>query len=163
ASSTTPPPPRSSPREGRHGRAVASVCAMARPITAAAWPTLPPLAEWADTRATFHLWTQVVGKVRMVRTPLVNHWWNVPLYAPARGFTTSRIPSPDGRAFEVEFAFDVQRLEIPAPDGQRADVALEPKSVATFYAEVMGRLADLGLATEIWDMPVEIPDAIPFS
>jgi hypothetical protein len=128
-----------------------------------AWPAVPPLADWTDTRETFHLWTQVVGKVRMARTPLVNHWWNVPLYVSARGLTTSAIPVPDGSAFEMEFAFDVQRLEITVTDGRRAAVALEPRSVADFHAEVLGRLADLGLATEIWDMPVEIPGAIPFS
>jgi hypothetical protein len=136
---------------------------MARPSPTTAWPAVPPLAEWAQTRATFHLWTQIVGKVRMARTPLVNHWWNVPLYVSARGLTTSPIPFPDGRAFELEFAFDTQRLEITATDGQHAAVALEPKSVAAFHAEVMGRLSDLGLATEIWDMPVEIPDAVPFT
>jgi hypothetical protein len=133
-----------------------------RPMTRPVWPAIP-LAAWEDTRHTFHLWTQVVGKVRMARTPLVNHWWNVPLYVSARGLTTSPIPYPDGRAFEMEFAFDVQRLEITVTDGQRAAVALEPQSVAAFYGEVMGRLADLGLATEIWTIPVEIPgDVVPF-
>jgi hypothetical protein len=130
--------------------------------TQAAWPAIP-LADWDDTRATFHLWTQIVGKIRMVRTPLVNHWWNVPLYVTARGLTTSPIPDPDGREFEMEFAFDTHRLEIEVTDGRRAAVALEPRSVADFYDEVMRRLADLGLATEIWTVPVEIPgDVVPF-
>jgi hypothetical protein len=136
---------------------------MARRSTTTAWPAVPPLDGWADTRATFHLWTQVVGKVRMARTPLLNHWWNVPLYVSTRGLTTSAIPVPDGRAFEMEFAFDTQRLEITVTDGRRADVALEPRSVASFYEDVMRRLDELGLATEIWTVPVEIPgDVLPF-
>ena len=125
------------------------------------WPELE-LEAWQDTRATFQLWTQVVGKIRMAHTPLVNHWWNVPLYVTARGLTTSLVPY-DERGFEMEFDLLDHRLDIRATDGGRAVVALEPRTVASFYDEVMSKLAALDLATTIWPMPVEIPgDVIPF-
>ena len=124
------------------------------------WPALP-VAEWETTRDTLHLWTQVVGKVRLARTPLVNHWWNVTLYVTARGLTTSLMP--DGRrAFQIDLDFQAHQLEIATTDGRRRAVTLEPRSVADFYAEVMGRLDELELTTPIWPMPVEIEGAIPF-
>lgn len=136
------------------------------------WPALP-VVEWEPTRDTLHLWTQVVGKVRLARTPLVNHWWNVTLYVTARGLTTSLIPDSDGHGpgrgrrghgsgFQIDFDFQAHQLEIATTDGRRRTVSLEPRSVADFYAEVMGRLDDLGLATPIWPVPVEIEGAIPF-
>lgn len=124
------------------------------------WPELP-LAEWEDTRATLHMWTQVVGKIRMEQTPLVNHYWNVPLYVSARGLTTTAIPHGD-RSFEMEFDFIDHKLSITCSDGATAIVKLEPKSVATFYREVMQALKDLALEVKIWTTPVEIPDPIPF-
>ena len=124
------------------------------------WPSLP-LEAWKDTCATLHMWTQVVGKVRLVQTPLVNHWWNVPLYVSARGLTTSAMPY-DERYFEMEFDFIDHNLEIRSSDGSSALVPLAPKSVATFYHETMGALRQLGLEVKIWKMPVEIPDPIPF-
>jgi hypothetical protein len=128
---------------------------------AAAWPSLP-VAEWQPTRDTLHLWTQVVGKVRLANTPLVNHWWNAPLYVTARGLTTSLIPYGRDRAFEIAFDFVDHRLDITPTDGPGSSMGLEPRSVADFYAEVMSRLDDLGLSTRIWPMPVEIEGAIPF-
>jgi hypothetical protein len=125
-----------------------------------AWPELP-VAEWAPTRDTFQLWTQIIGKVRMARTPFVNHWWNVPLYVTARGLTTSLIPDGD-RGFEIDLDLVDHRLDIRVSDGTDRSLALEPRSVADFYAEVMARLDELGLSTEIWTMPVEIEGAIPF-
>jgi hypothetical protein len=125
-----------------------------------AWPELP-LAEWADTCDTLQLWTQVVGKIRLVHTPTVNHWWNVPLYLTSRGLTTSLIPHPAG-GFQIDFDFLDHQLKIQTCAGAIETIALEPKSVADFHAEVMGRLRSLGLETHIWTMPVEIPDAIPF-
>jgi uncharacterized protein DUF5996 len=127
---------------------------------AATWPDLPFVA-WRDTCATLHLWTQVVGKIRLARAPMINHWWQVPLYVTARGLTTS--PMPDGaRTFQMDFDFLAHRLTIETSDGAADSLALEPRSVADFHAEVMGRLRALELETRIWTTPVEIPDAIPF-
>ena len=124
------------------------------------WPALP-LEEWKDTCATLHMWTQVVGKVRLAQTPLVNHWWNVPLYVSARGLTTTAMPHGD-RFFEMEFDFIDHKLETTCSDGASATIELRPKTVAAFYAETMDVLRQLGLEVHIWKMPVEIPDPIPF-
>ena len=124
------------------------------------WPSLP-LEEWKDTCATLHMWTQVVGKVRLATTPLVNHWWNVPLYVSARGLTTSAMPY-EKISFEMEFDFLEHLLLINCSDGGSATVALKRKSVAMFYREVMAALQQLGIEVRIWKMPVEIPDPIPF-
>ncbi len=124
------------------------------------WPPLP-LEEWKDTCATLHMWSQIVGKVRLAQTPLVNHWWNVPLYVSARGLTTTAM-SYDATFFEMEFDFIDHNLVIKCSDGATATVALRPKSVATFYHETMAALRGLGLEVSIWKMPVEIPDPIPF-
>jgi hypothetical protein len=125
-----------------------------------AWPPLP-VAEWSATRDTLQLWTQVIGKVRMARTPLMNHWWNVPLYVSARGLTTSLVPDGD-RAFQIDLDLVAHRLDISVTDGATASMALAPRTVADFHAELMEHLDSLGLATPIWTMPVEIPDAIAF-
>jgi Family of unknown function (DUF5996) len=124
------------------------------------WPSLP-LEEWKDTCATLHMWTQIVGKVRLAQTPLVNHWWNVPLYVSARGLTTTAMPYGE-IFFEMEFDFIDHNLVIECSDGASSKVELKPKSVATFYQETMAALGQLGLAVQIWKMPVEIPDPIPF-
>jgi hypothetical protein len=124
------------------------------------WPPLP-LEEWKDTCATLHMWTQIAGKVRLAQTPLVNHWWNVPLYVSARGLTTTAMPH-DGRFFEMEFDFIDHFLAIKCSDGASDKIKLEPKSVATFYQETMAALRGLGLDVRIWKMPVEVPDPIPF-
>lgn len=107
------------------------------------------------------MWTQIVGKVRLEQTPLVNHWWNVPLYVSARGLTTTAMPHGE-RFFEMEFDFIDHDLKIKCSDGTTATVLLEPKSVATFYQETMDALRGLDLEVHIWKMPVEIPDPIPF-
>ena len=125
-----------------------------------AWPALP-LEKWEDTRATLHMWTQIVGKVRLEQTPLVNHWWNVPLYVSARGLTTTAMPYEE-RFFEMEFDFIDHQLAIKCSDGASASVALEPKSVARFYQQTMAALRSLDIELTIWKMPVEIPDPIPF-
>src|SRR5918912_1237392 len=124
------------------------------------WPPLP-LEEWKDTCATLHMWTQIVGKVRMAQTPLVNHWWNVPLYVSARGLTTSAMPYGT-RTFEIEFDFIAHELIIKCDDGATETVALRPRTVADFYQAVMRALGALGLEIKIWTTPVEIPDPIPF-
>jgi len=128
----------------------------------ARWPPLP-VAEWQDTRDTLQLYTQVVGKVRMANEPITNHWWNVPLYITARGLTTSLISHPSGPGFQIDFDLRDHVLDIVTVDGDRRSLALEPRAVADFYAAVMGMLDELGVATEIWPMPVEIEGAIPFT
>ena len=124
------------------------------------WPDLP-LSDWADTCATLHLWMQVVGKIRLAHAPMVNHWWQVPLYVTCRGLTTSPIPY-GGRSFQIDFDFLDHRLMLHTSSGDTETIALGPRSVADFYAELMGRLRGLGLETRIWTTPVEIPDAVPF-
>jgi hypothetical protein len=125
-----------------------------------AWPSLP-LAEWRDTCATLQLWTQIVGKIRLAQAPMVNHWWQVPLYLTARGLTTS--PMPCGvRTFQIDFDFIDHRLIVACSDGVTRSLALEPRPVAEFYRQLMAELATLGIPVRIWTMPVEIADAIPF-
>jgi hypothetical protein len=123
-----------------------------------AWPALP-LDSWTDTRETLHRWTQIAGKIRMARTPLINHWWNTTLYVSARGLTTSLMPAGADQGFELVFDFLDHRFVIETTAGARRTVALRRRSVADFYAEVTTHLADLGLTTPIWTMPVEIPGA----
>ncbi len=127
---------------------------------AQAWPELV-VSEWEATRDTLQLWTQVVGKIRLANTPLINHWWNVPLYVTSRGLGTGLIPH-GGRGFQIDFDFVDHRLDITVTDGSSATVGLQPMSVATFHREVMARLDQLGLSTVIWTMPVEIAGAVPF-
>ena len=124
------------------------------------WPALP-LESWKDTYATLHMWTQMIGKVRLRLTPLVNHWWNVPLYVSARGLTTSLIPYGQ-RAFELWFDFIGHRLVLETSDGVSKSLALRPQSVAEFYQELMEMLRSAGIEVKIWRMPVEIPNPIPF-
>jgi len=124
------------------------------------WPSLP-LESWKDTCATLHLWSQMVGKVRLRLTPLVNHWWNVPLYVTARGLTTSRIPY-EQRAFELRFDFIHHQLVLETSDGVVKTLPLRPRSVADFYLDFMALLRSAGIEVTIWRMPVEIPGAIPF-
>ncbi len=124
------------------------------------WPSLP-LSSWKETYATVHMWTQIVGKVRLRLTPLVNHWWNVPLYVTARGLTTSRIPYGE-RAFELWFDFVQHQLVLQTNHGLVKTLALEPRSVAEFYKEFMELLRSAKIEVEIWKMPAEIPDPIAF-
>ncbi|HEY7635541.1 MAG TPA: DUF5996 family protein [Gemmatimonadales bacterium] len=124
------------------------------------WPAIP-YEEWKDTQTTLHLWTQMVGKIRLARTPWVNHSWHVPFYVTARGLTTS--PIPDGaRVFEVEFDFLNHEIVISTTDGQVDRIGLRPRSVADLYQELFARLKSLGLDTRIQTLPSEIPNGIPF-
>ncbi|MGH9906645.1 MAG: DUF5996 family protein [Pyrinomonadaceae bacterium] len=125
------------------------------------WPILK-FAQWQDTLATLHMWTQIVGKIRLEQTPLINHWWNVPLYVSARGLTTSAMPYRD-RIFEIEFDFIDHQLHIKCSDGASKILELRPQSVADFYREVMAALHDLGIDVRIWTMPVEVPNPIRFT
>jgi hypothetical protein len=124
------------------------------------WPALP-LDSWKETYATLHMWTQIVGKVRLALTPMVNHWWNVPLYVTSRGLTTSAIPYK-GRVFEIQFDFIDHSLVLRANDGKTKTLPLIPRSVAEFYQEFMAMLRSADIQVKIWKMPVEIPNPIPF-
>ncbi|WP_433503626.1 DUF5996 family protein [Pseudonocardia halophobica] len=124
------------------------------------WPVLR-VADWTDTRDTVHMWTQIVGKIRMVHAPLVNHWWQVTLYVSPRGLTTSTIPYGSG-AFEIEFDFVAHRLEVRSSDGGTGGLALRPMSVAEFYAETMAVLRRLGVEAPIRPVPNEVDPAVPF-
>jgi len=127
----------------------------------AQWPELP-LDGWRDTCATLHLWTQIVGKIRLSRTPWLNHSWHVTLYVTARGLSTS--PIPDGtRSFEIEFDFVDHVLKIVTSDGATRQFALSDHSVASFYRRVMDDLAGLGITVAIDEMPNELPQPIRFS
>ena len=120
-----------------------------------------PLKQWKDTYATLHMWAQIVGKLRLALTPLINHWWNVPLYVNARGLTTSPIPYGN-TPFELWFDFIDHQLVLQTSEGSRRVLPLAPRSVADFYKEVMGMLQSAGIEVKIWRMPVEVPDPIPF-
>jgi hypothetical protein len=124
------------------------------------WPALP-YDEWQQTRDTLHRWTQIVGKVRMALTPLINHWWNVPLYVSARGLTTSEIAVGE-RSLDMEFDFVAHVLRIRVSDGSAHDLPLGPRSVAEVYDEIFSVLRSFGIEVTIWTMPVEIlEDVIP--
>lgn len=125
------------------------------------WPSLSSPA-WPDTYATLHMWTQVVGKVRLGLTPLLNHWWNVTLYLTPRGLTTSPIPYRD-RTFEMTFDFIDHELVVDVSDGHKRALPLVPQSVADFYGSVRSTLADLDIQVRIWPMPVEVPAPIRFT
>jgi hypothetical protein len=128
--------------------------------TPQSWPELP-LQAWQDTYATLHMWTQVVGKVRLALTPRINHWWEVALYVNARGLTTSAIPYGD-EVFEIQFDFIAHKLIIETSWNSSKTLPLRPQSVADFYAEFMSALRFLDIDVRIWPMPVEIPDPIRF-
>lgn len=124
------------------------------------WPALP-LSSWQDTCATLHMWSQIVGKVRLALTPLVNHWWNVVLYVNARGLTTSAIPYGNS-TFELQFDFVEHQLQLTTAPGNVRAIPLAPRSVAVFYRDVMDMLRAAGIEVHIWTTPVEIPNPIPF-
>src|ERR1700685_3836104 len=125
------------------------------------WPELPT-DGWRETYATLHLWTQIVGKIRLARAPWLNHSWHIVLYVTARGLTTS--PIPDGtRSFQIDFDFIDHALRISTSDGARRQLALAGQSVASFYAAVMADLSDLGIRLTIDEMPSELPEPIRFS
>jgi hypothetical protein len=130
-------------------------------ISQAPWPELPT-AAWRDTCATVQLWTQIAGKIRLTRSPWLNHSWHVALYVTPRGLTTS--PIPDGaRTFQIDFDFIDHALRISASDGAERQFALAGHSVASFYAAVMAALGELGIAVTIDEMPNELPEPIRFS
>lgn len=124
------------------------------------WPPLP-LDEWRTTCRTLHMWTQIVGKVRMALSPPMNHWWHVALYVNSRGLTTGPVPYPPG-VFEIQFDFEKHAVDISTSQGPRASRPLQAESVANFYSGIFEALASLGIAVEINPMPQEVADAVPF-
>jgi hypothetical protein len=120
-----------------------------------------PLAQWQATYDTLHMWTQMVGKVRLKQCPPINHWWGVALYVTANGLTTSPVPYSGG-SFEIRFDFVDHRLLIETSGGDIRELKLEPQSVAEFYRKFMAALNDLGIEVSIYTMPVEFPNPIPF-
>jgi hypothetical protein len=125
------------------------------------WPILR-VDDWAPTRDTLHMWTQIVGKVRLAHLPLVNHWWQVTFYVTPRGLTTLPIPHAS-EAFDIEFDFIDHQLMIRSSTGATRTVALEPKSVAEFYSQTMQALDELGFSTRIQAHPNEVETALPFA
>src|SRR5262245_19565168 len=126
----------------------------------APWPSLP-FADWQDTATTLHMWTQIVGKIRLTLSPWTNQSWHVTLYVTTRGLTTSSIPH-GVRTFEIKFDFIDHQLRIDTSDGQRRTIGLKPRSVADFYRAVMMNLDDLHLPVSINKVPNEIENPIPF-
>lgn len=126
-----------------------------------AWPALP-YGAWQHTASTLHLWTQIVGKIRLAQTPWINHGWQVALYVTARGLTTSSIAF-EQRYFDITFDFVDHVLRIDVSDGETGSVALRPRSVSDFFGAVMKELARLGIAVSINERPCEIPNAVSFA
>ena len=124
------------------------------------WPPLP-FAEWERTYDTVHMWTQIVGKTRMAREPLINHWWSVTLYVTPLGLTTSSIPYR-GKTFEIEFDFVSHRLRIITSDGREYIMRLYARSVADFFSEYMAALRSLGIEIHIDPKPAEFDDTTPY-
>jgi hypothetical protein len=128
----------------------------------AAWPWLPPLAEWEDSRATVHMWTQIVGKIRLALAPRLNHSWGSALYPTARGLTTSPM-AYGARTFTIDFDFVRHALHIATDDGTDRTLELQPMSVAEFHHRLMTILHGIGISVPIFPRPVEVLEAIPFA
>jgi hypothetical protein len=124
------------------------------------WPALP-LDAWTDTYATLHMWSQIVGKIRLMSAPPVNHWWHCALHLSANGLTTTAVPYKD-KLFEIEFDFIEHKLFIRTSDKVTKTLPLGPRSVADFYQELMSTLKSLGIEVPIFTKPQEVPNPIPF-
>ena len=133
---------------------------MATLPTPAAWPALPA-DTWTGTRQTLHMWTQIVGKTRLALSPMLNHWWQVPLYVTARGLSTNDMPY-EGGICEVVFDFVGHCLRLHTSAGPSYELALRPEPVAEFYRRYRALLREAGVAVKIWPVPVEVPDQTPF-
>ena len=116
-------------------------------MTVNSWPELP-LSEWKDTYDTLHMWTQIVGKIRLALTPKVNHWWNTTLYVSPRGLTTSTMHY-NGRLLQIDFNFIDHQLIIETTDGPAKTIDLRPRSVADFYQQTMDALNSLEMPLKI--------------
>jgi hypothetical protein len=124
------------------------------------WPALP-LAEWEQTYATLHMWTQIVGKVALALTPKVNHWWNVAFQVTPKGLSTSTLHLQD-KAFRIEFDFIKHQLNVGCDNGVTGTMALVPNSVADFYRKFMSTLNELGIEVKIRPVPSEVEKPIRF-
>ncbi|MBC7922678.1 MAG: hypothetical protein H7Z75_16490 [Ferruginibacter sp.] len=124
------------------------------------WPALPA-DSWTDTRQALHMWTQIVGKTRLALSPMLNHWWQVPLYVTARGLSTGAMPYATGIC-EIVFDLVGHRLRLYTSNGKTHEMALQPRSVADFYQRYRSLLHQAGVEVKIWPVPVEVPDATPF-
>src|SRR6266850_5522406 len=133
---------------------------MSNTSNAEAWPSLP-LEAWSDTCATLHMWTQIVGKIRLAQSPWINHSWHVTLYVTTRGLTTSPIPYRN-RTFQIDFDFINHQVTIQSSDAGMAGFSLQPQSVAAFYGRLKDEMAKLDLHVNINQKPNEIPDPISF-
>jgi hypothetical protein len=130
------------------------------PMTVSSWPALP-LLEWKETYDTLHMWTQVVGKIRLALTPRANHWWNTALYVSPRGLTTSTMYH-NGRLLQIDFDFVDHKLLIETTDVPPKSIDLRSRTVADFYQETMAALNSLEMPVKIWTTPVEVANRIPF-
>ena len=126
------------------------------------WPSLP-LEAWQDTSSTVHMWTQVIGKIRLQLAPMVNHWWQVAFHLTSQGLSTSLIPYHFNSSYcQIEFDFLDHKLFISLDNGESRLIELKPRSVSDFYKIVVEALKELGIQTSIWTTPVEVPDRTPF-
>lgn len=124
------------------------------------WPQLP-LEAWQDTCSTLHMWTQIIGKIRLHLAPMINHWWQVAFYITARGFTTSPMPF-NSMYCQIDFDFMDHEMHIITDNGNSRSIELKPRTVADFYNSTMEALNSLGIESAIWTTPVEVPERIPF-
>ena len=124
------------------------------------WPSLP-LHAWQDTHDTLHMWTQIVGKIKLELAPMMNQWWQVPLHVTSRGLTTYPVPYED-TIFQMDFDFIDHELRIAVEEGESRSIELKPRSVADFYQETMDALRSLGIRVSIWTTPVEVQARTPF-
>ena len=124
------------------------------------WPRLP-LEAWSDTCFTLHMWTQIIGKIRLKLAPMINHWWQVAFYVTPRGFTTSPMPF-NSRYVQIDFDFIDHKMIVSTDSGKSRAIELKPRSVAVFYQATMEAMDSLGMKVPIWTTPVEVPDRIPF-
>jgi hypothetical protein len=125
------------------------------------WPSLRA-ADWAPTRDALRLWVQIIGKIKLAKTPMVNHWWNVTMLVSPNGLTTGSMPDGN-RTLEIEFDFIASQLRITVSDGGEHRFALGPMPVAGFYEQIMRALSELGIEVKIYAVPVELPKVIPFA
>lgn len=124
------------------------------------WPELP-LQAWQETCSTLHMWTQIIGKIKLRLAPMINHWWQVALYVTARGLTTSPLPFRK-MYFQIDFDFIDHEMRILTDSGRSRSIELKPRSVADFYNATMEALGSLGIEASIWTTPVEVPERTPF-
>ena len=127
-----------------------------------AWPVLPELSEWEETLTTVHMWSQIVGKIKLAYAPPINHWWGIPLYVSPRGLTTSSIHLGE-EIFTIDMDFRDHLLKVSVSDGSSHSFALEPMSVAEFYGRISGILGEIGAEPDILARPVEVVEATPFA